>query len=63
MAPIQPNDVSSSKLHFISPDRVVDELHPERHFTVNDIITLIAKLVSQLCMYLCRDRYIDERLL
>jgi len=25
-------------------DRVVDELHPERHFTVNDIITLIAKL-------------------
>ena len=35
-------------VHFSSssPDRVVDELHPERHFTLNDIITLVAPLVS-----------------
>ena len=38
--------VGNIKLPFSSLDRVVDELHPERHFTVNDIITLIAKLVS-----------------
>lgn len=35
-------------VHFSSSstDRVVDELHPERHFTLNDIITLVAPLVS-----------------
>lgn len=30
----------------IIADRVVDELAPERHLTVNDIITLMSPLVS-----------------
>ncbi len=27
-------------------DRVIDELHPERHFTNDDIVSLMAVMVS-----------------
>ena len=40
-------------LYFFCTDRVVDELNPERHFTANDIFSLLAPMVMQLlcCVY------------
>ena len=45
--PVQWNDHILCEHMLFCTVRVIDELHPERHFTTNDIYTLMAKLVSQ----------------